>query len=217
MIKKISILKSNFIGVYARAWEDVVFLPGNVEDEVLQEVSDGLQAPVEKIFIDNANLIGSLMVLNSKGVIAPKIGSDLDFSKSLPDRNILFLKDRINAIGNGMITSDRAAMIHKSYTVSSQKKIEDALGVEVIKGTIGGIKTVGSAAVLTQKGMLVTPEADEDEIRSLSEFFKVPVKAGTANFGSMYVGASIVANSKGVLVGKDTTPIELGRIDDILS
>ena len=86
-----------------------------------------------------------------------------------------------------------------------------------MKGTIGGIKTVGSAATLTKKGMLVTPEATEDEMKSLSELFKVPVKEGTANFGNMYVGSSILANSKGVFVGKETTPIEIGRIDDILS
>ena len=86
-----------------------------------------------------------------------------------------------------------------------------------MKGTIGGIKTVGSASVLSAKGMLVTPDADEEEMKFLSDLFKVPVKSGTANFGNMYVGSSILANSKGVLVGKDTTPVEIGRIDDILS
>jgi translation initiation factor 6 (aeIF-6) len=65
--------------------------------------------------------------------------------------------------------------------------------------------------------MIVTPGATEEEIKFLSELFKTNVKAGTANFGSIYVGASILANSKGVLVGADTTPIELGRIDDVLS
>ncbi len=217
MIQKISILRSNFIGVYGRAWEDVVFLPTNVEDEVAAQISEGLQVPVEKLLIDNSGLVGTFIALNSNGIIAPSMGSDHKFSDFLQGRNIVFLKDKINAIGNDVIANDHAAMIHKSFTASSQKKIEDALGVEVVKGTIGGIKTVGSAATLTKKGMLVTPEATEEEMRSLSELFKVPVKEGTANFGNMYVGSSIIANSKGVFVGKDTTPIEIGRIDDILS
>ncbi|MCL4336979.1 MAG: translation initiation factor IF-6 [Candidatus Thermoplasmatota archaeon] len=217
MIQKISILRSNFLGVYGRAWEDVVFLPANVEDEVASIISEGLQAPVEKLFIDNSSLVGTFIALNSNGVVVSRNGSDNKFSDLLQGRNILILKDKVNAIGNDVIANDKAAMIHKAFTASSQKKIEDALGVEVVKGAIGGIKTVGSAATLTKKGMLVTPEATEDEMKSLSELFKVPVKEGTANFGNMYVGSSILANSKGVFVGKETTPIEIGRIDDILS
>lgn len=217
MIQKISILRSNFIGVYGKAWEDVVFLPKNVEEEIAVQISEGLQVPVEKLFIDNSSLIGTFIALNSNGIVLPRGGADHQFSDFLQDRNILVLKDKVNAIGNDVIANDKAAMIHKAFTAASQKKIEDALGVEVVKGTIGGIKTVGSAAVLTQKGMLVTPEATEEEMRTLSEYFKVPVKEGTANFGNMYVGSSIIANSNGVFVGKDTTPIEIGRIDDILS
>lgn len=217
MIQKISILRSNFIGVYGKAWEDVVFLPKNVEEEVAVQISEGLQVPVEKLFIDNSSLVGTFIALNSNGIVLPRGGADHQFSDFLQDRNILVLKDKVNAIGNDVIANDKAAMIHKAFTATSQKKIEDALGVEVVKGTIGGIKTVGSAAVLTKKGMLVTPEATEEEMRTLSEYFKVPVKEGTANFGNMYVGSSIIANSKGVFVGKDTTPIEIGRIDDILS
>ncbi|EQD75670.1 translation initiation factor IF-6 [mine drainage metagenome] len=94
--------------------------------------------------------------------------------------------------------------------------ISDALGVEVLRQTIGGIKTVGSASIVTNKGMLVNPETNDEEIDQLSKFFKVPVKAGTANYGSIFVGSCMIANSKGALVGWDTTPIEIGRIDDVL-
>lgn len=216
MIKKITILRSNFIGVYARVWEDVAFVPVPIEEESLHEIETGLQVNVHRILIDSSNLIGSLMALNSNGVILPANGETLP-TEMTGDRRILYLKDRINAVGNDILANDHAAMVHRGYTASAMKKISDTLGVEVVKGSIGGIKTVGSAAVLTSRGMLVTPEADEEEVRYLSDLFKVPVKTGTANFGNMYVGSSIIANSKGVLVGKETTPVELGRIDDILS
>ncbi|MCL4330700.1 MAG: translation initiation factor IF-6 [Candidatus Thermoplasmatota archaeon] len=216
MIRKTSILRSNFIGVYARVWEDVAFVPVPIEDDSLRDIEEGLQVKTEKILIDNSNLIGSLMVLNSRGIILPVNSEKLDLNLA-SGRNILYLKDRINAVGNDIVANDHAAMVHRGYTASSIKKIADTLDVEVVKGTIGGIKTVGSASVLSAKGMLVTPDADEEEMKFLSDLFKVPVKSGTANFGNMYVGSSILANSKGVLVGKDTTPVEIGRIDDILS
>lgn len=217
MIKKISILKSNYIGVYARVWEDIAFLPASVEESVVTDFEQTLQVRVNKTFIDNSNLIGAHVVMNSNGLILPSIVAREEFSFDIDGRNILFLKNKINALGNDILANDTAAMIHKGFDVSARKKIQDALGVEVIKGTIGNISTVGSAGVVTQKGMLVTPEAKDEEIEFLSNFFKVPVKAGTANFGNTYVGSSVVANSKGIFVGKETTPIEIGRIDDVLS
>lgn len=217
MIRKVSILKSNFIGVYARAWDDLVLLPANVEKQEAEEFEETLGVSSKKLFIDNSSLIGTMTVMNSNGIIVPSSANKEDFSEGFGGRNVLFLADKINAIGNDIITNDNAAIIHKDFNNTSRKLIEDALGVEVIKGTIGGIKTVGSAGVVTGKGMLVTPEANDEELEFLSEYFKVQAKAGTANFGNMYIGSSIVANSKGILVGKDTTPIEIGRIDDILS
>ncbi|MEM0157948.1 MAG: translation initiation factor IF-6 [Thermoplasmataceae archaeon] len=216
MIKKISILKSNFIGVYARAWEDIAFLPVMAEAEVIEQFRDHLGVDVRLTQISSSNLIGSLMVMNSNGLVVNQMGDDAILG-DMGNRNVLYLKDKVNAVGNDILANDRGAIIHRAFSASSKRKIEDALGVEVIKGSIGGIKTVGSAAVLTKKGLLVTPEATEDEIAFLSEFFKVPAKSGTANFGNIYIGSSVVANSKGIFVGRDTTPIEIGRIDDVLS
>ena len=57
--------------------------------------------------------------------------------------------------------------------------------MEVIKTSVGGIKTVGSVSVLTKKGMIVTPTVTEDELEFLSHLFKVEAKPGTANFDSI--------------------------------
>ena len=217
MIRKISILRNNFIGIYAKVWDDVAFIPLNTEDETISNISETLGVKTTKVLIDNSYLIGSMMVINSNGMLLPNDSLEYRGEHEDNGRNVSVLKDKINAIGNDILADDRVALVHKSLTKTSIKKIEDCLGVEAVKGSIGGIKTVGTAAVLSKKGMIVTPGATEDEIKFLSELFRTNVKAGTANFGSIYVGASILANSKGVLVGEDTTPIELGRIDDVLS
>ncbi|KAA8922370.1 translation initiation factor IF-6 [Thermoplasma sp.] len=216
MIRKTSVLRSNFIGIYAKAWDDVAFITMMADEKTVADFQEVLQVDVRKISIDNSSLIGTMMVMNSNGLIVP-YGSEITGLGDLDGRNILQLKDKINAIGNDIIANDHGAIIHKSFSNRSRKEIEDTLGVETIRTTIGNILTVGSAGILTSKGMLVNPETDDDELEFLRDFFKVSVKSGTANFGSIYVGASIVANSKGVLVGKDTTPIEMDRIDDVLS
>lgn len=44
----------------------------------------------------------------------------------------------------------------------------------------------------------------------------MPVSIGTVNHGVPYVGAGMVANGKGAIMGSKTTGIEMGRIEDAL-
>ncbi len=218
MIKKLSIFDSDFIGVYAKVFNDFAFVPRNMPEESRISIEETLKVKTAGIIVDNFSLIGTMLVFNSSGIVVSGLSSKDDFSGiDLGGRRLVFLKDRLNAVGNNIITSDRAAVIHPSFTESSEKVIADTLDVEIIKTPIGGVSTVGSVTVLNDKGMLVTPEATEEEITTLSDIFHLPVKTGTANYGSYYIGASILANSNGILVGNATTSIELGRIDDIFS
>ncbi|MEM0139709.1 MAG: translation initiation factor IF-6 [Ferroplasma sp.] len=218
MIKKLSIFESDFVGVFIKVFNDMAFIPRNLPDETELIIKEALNVHTERIIIDNFSLIGTMLVFNSNGIVVSGLANEDNFSGvDLGGRNITFLKDRLNAIGNNIITNDRAAFIHPSFTESSEAAIKDTLGVEVIKSPIGDVKTVGSVAVLNSNGMLVTPEATEDEIANLKDIFHINVNTGTANYGSIYVGASIATNSNGIITGNATTSIELGRIDDTLS
>ena len=218
MIKKLSIFGSDFIGVYVKSFKDMAFIPKNLNDDIEKVIQDTLKVETKRIIINNFSLIGTMIAFNSNGIVVSGLSGPEDFQGiDLDGRNILFLKDRLNAVGNNIITNDKTAVIHPSFIESSEKAIEDTLGVEVIKSTIAGVKTVGAVAVLNDKGMLVSPESSEDEIQKLKDLFGVNVNTGTANFGSYYIGASIITNSSGILVGNATTSIEIGRIDDTLS
>jgi len=92
--------------------------------------------------------------------------------------------------------------------------LEDVFEVEVHKRSIAGIDTVGSTCIVTSKGLLCHPRTGEDELKSLSELFGVPATLATLNYGTPYLGACAVANSKGAYVGASSTPIELGRVED---
>ncbi len=216
MIRKLRLLKSNFIGVYCRVSEKHAFLPRPVEEEVLHNVEELFGVTAIRMFVGNTSLVGALLAMNNRGLVVSRNYYPEDLNGNL-DMEIVSLSDRLNAMGNNIVMNDRAAIVHKDFSSNSVRKLVDSLGIEVIRSTIGGIKTVGSVSVLTEKGMLVTPTVSEDEQKFLSDLFKVQVRTGTANFGSIYVGTSVVANSKGVAVGDATTSIEMGRIDDTLS
>lgn len=126
------------------------------------------------------------------------------------------LPGKINAAGNVILANDSAAIVHPGLSKRACDTISKVLGVEVTKGTIGGLKTVGMAASINNKGILVHPRASDAEIAVLEDIFKLPVDVGTVNFGSPLVGSGILANSNGYLTGTETTGPELGRIEDAL-
>ncbi len=170
MIKKLSIFGSDFIGVYVKSFKDMAFIPKNLNDDIEKVIQDTLKVETKRIIINNFSLIGTMIAFNSNGIVVSGLSGPEDFQGiDLDGRNILFLKDRLNAVGNNIITNDKTAVIHPSFTESSEKAIEDTLGVEVIKSTIAGVKTVGAVAVLNDKGMLVSPESSEDEIQKLKD------------------------------------------------
>lgn len=51
----------------------------------------------------------------------------------------------------------------------------------------------------------------------IMDVLKVEAIRSTVNHGARMVGAGILANSKGALIGDDTTPIEMGKIEEGLA
>ena len=214
MIRKLSIFGSPFVGVYIVANNEIAVSPDGTPQLIKNAIGKTLNVEVFTTSIDGSPLLGTLMVMNSKGAVITDFADEKDVKFLFNKMNVLFIEDKINAVGNDILVNDKAAMVHMGYSSSTIKLIEDALDVEVVKGTIGGVKTVGSAAVVTDKGMLVHPETGEEEVEYLKDLFGVPVYVTTANYGSIYLGASVVANWKGAIVGDKTSNVEIDRIEN---
>jgi translation initiation factor 6 len=69
---------------------------------------------------------------------------------------------------------------------------------------------------MNSKGMVVHPKATEEERETLSDLFDLEVRISTANFGSPYLGASILANDNGGVIGNKSSGVEINRIEDTL-
>ena len=126
------------------------------------------------------------------------------------------INDKLNAVGNDILVNDHAALVHPDISEKSIQDIKEVLKVPIYSGTIGNLKTVGMAAVLTNIGFLCHPKATDEEIRNIENIFNKNVMIGTVNHGSPIIGSGIVANSKGAIIGDRTTGIELGRIEEAL-
>jgi translation initiation factor 6 len=126
------------------------------------------------------------------------------------------LPDRLNAVGNIVLANDSAALVHPDLSDKALEAIAGTLQVDVYRGTIAGIKNVGMAGVVTNKGLLVHPKVTASEREALEEIFGFPVSIGTTNFGTQMLGSGLLANSKNFVAGSETTGPELGRIEEAL-
>ena len=205
------------IGVYCRANDSIVFLQKNLLKRVKNEISSALGTSIVELSIADSTIIGSLLALNSQGAVVTDF-ADKETVDKIKEQglDVFVVKDVINAAGNDILVNDNGALIHPDIKNYSMKKIGETLGVPVKKGTIASIKTIGMAAVVTNKGCLCHPKVTDEEKKQLEKLFDVSVMIGTVNHGVPMIGSGLVANTKGAIIGKLTTGIEMGRIEEAL-
>jgi translation initiation factor 6 len=214
--KRIKIAGSSLIGVFARCTDKVLLVPIEVNDDDRHVLESVLKVPAVQVLSGIGSILGSLVAANSNGFVVTHHAGSEQLEILREHGRVAKLPARINAAGNVMLVNDSAALVHPELSGRACETIEQTLGVKVEKGTIGGLKTVGMAAVATNKGILVHPRASEEEIAVLEKLFGLPVDVGTVNLGSPLVGSGVLANSHGYFAGFGTSGPELGRIEDAL-
>ncbi len=213
MIKQINVKKDSLIGLFGLLTDKYVLLSydfPNIE----------LDVPVLRTKIYSTDLIGVFCAGNSNGLIVPSIIEDEEekrIKKFCTENGIAFgkISSDFNAFGNLIACNDKHALISEIISKKILKDIKDILDVEYVVGSVSGHTEVGSCIVVTNKGFLVHPDG-ENNLEGIKEIFKVSGRAGSVNLGFPYVRSGILANSKNVFVGDETTGIEMNVISDAL-
>jgi translation initiation factor 6 len=213
---KLDINGNPFIGVYCHANEEFALIPHETPKKAQSKIEECLDVEIIRTTVAKSSIIGVLVCSNSHGIVVTNFAEESEL-KPLKDKfNILYIPDVLNAVGNNILVNDKFALVHPDIKKETKKEIEDVLDVEVKGGKIANVKTVGAAALVTNKGLLCHPKTSKKELDSLKDKFGVNAEIGTANYGTPLVGACMIANSKGAVVGLSTTPIEIGRIEEAL-
>lgn len=206
------------LGVFCRTNDDIAFIRKGLSKKIKSKIIEALDVDLIEINISDASIIGALLTFNSKGVVVCDF-IDEDSLKIIKDQGlkVCVISDNINAVGNDVLVNDNGALVHPDLKDKTINNIKKTLDVPVSRGTIGSLKTVGMAAVATNKGLLCHPKVTDDEKINLEKIFGVSVMIGTVNHGSPVIGSGLVANSKGAIIGNQTTGIEMGRIEEALN
>ncbi|MFQ6128771.1 MAG: translation initiation factor IF-6 [Thermoplasmata archaeon] len=213
MITKLDFSGNPYIGVYCSANEGYVLCNPSIPAKVVRKAAESLGVEAVLTTIGGSTILGSLVRSNSYGSIVTNFATEKEMSE-LKKLKPAEINHKLNAVGNNILCNDNGALVHPGFGRNAVNLLEDTFQVPVVKGTIAGLKTVGSVAVATNKGVVCHPKIADEEKKLLEEVLRVPATIATANYGTTYLGACLVANSKGAVVGTTTTPIEIGRIED---
>jgi len=211
-ISRLNIQGSPNVGIYALATNSFVLTPPKTSDSKVRILKETLKAPVYRMNLAGTILLGVYAAANSNGIVVPNIVSEQEIEiLTNVTTNMVQLKSRRNAFGNLILVNDHGAII--SETLSNEKevvqKIRDALDVEIVVGSIARLPYVGSLAAANNTAAFVHPECTEEEAELISSVLKVKVDSGTVNRGSPNVGAGMLTNDFGVIVGDLTVGPEL--------
>jgi translation initiation factor 6 len=205
---------SPYLGVYFRAGESAAVVPTSAQGPIERELERVLGVRTVRTNVADSEVVGALVALNSHGVV---VGDELDPRERRALESIapvVVVRQRLNAMGNNVLANDSGAIVHPDLSNDSLDAIGRALRVPVKRGTLAGLGTVGMAGLATNRGVVVHPKTTEREAAMAEEMLRVPVHRSTANFGVPIVGACVVANSRGLLFGRPTTPVEISHLQE---
>ena len=209
---------SSYVGVFGRATDDCLLVRPDIGESLLSDFEAELDVPSVPTTVAGSGTVGALAAGNENGLLVSERITDRerDRIEDATDLRVGELPGRINAAGNVVLANDRGAFVHPDLSRKALKAVRDTLGVPVERGTIADVRTVGTAAAVTEDGVLCHPKTTDEKLDFLEELFGVYADIGTINYGGPLVGSGLIANASGYVAGNETTGPELGRIEDAL-
>lgn len=219
-IAKTTILGNSGLGVFALSTEKFSIVPFSVKETSLKVISDTLNVNVVQTTIANSVLVGTMIVGNSNVLFVPGTIKEKEYNvleEHLSNQvKIVELNTKYTALGNLIVLNDKGAIVSEMLEKHAQKQIQDELNLEITSGNLLGSPLVGSLAMCTNRGALVHPLLSEEEIKEIASILRVKADVCTINRGIPYPRVGILANTKGAVIGTDSTGPESMRVFEIL-
>lgn len=205
------------IGVYIFTNNAFTVVPMDVPDKVINSIRDTLGTTVVKASLAKSPLIGIFIVGNDNGVLIPSIVTEEEINElEKGGFRVSVIRTRYTAIANLILTNNKKTVVSPIIEKEFINLIRDTLGTEVIIDEICGTYLVGSIAVANDRGVLLSPDAKDEDVKKVRDYFGLPVSVGTVNRGRSFLRSGLVVNNNGGLVGNDTTGFEIVRIMQVL-
>ena len=216
-----NLFNSPYSGVFCSTNDMLTLVPPGIPDDDVKDISEALDTEVSTITVGGSRVVGTLIAMNNNGLIVSNLITSRELEKlesiiSNLNLKIGVLPERSNAIGNNFLVNDKGGFCNERLGSQTKSLAGEVLGINIISSSLNSMENIGMIACLTNEGGICHPEITNEERELMEETLQVPFQEGTVNFGMPLVGAGIVASSKGAVCGRQSTGIELGRVEEAL-
>ena len=202
------------LGLFGFATDKYCLLGSGLKN--YDSVEETLGVKVVKAKVLGTSLVGIFVTGNSKGVVVPSIVDEFEIDELKKHFDVLVLDTEYTALGNLILINDHGCIL-SPLLKKHKEEIEEFFDVKCEVMKIAGLNVVGSVCIANNVGCLVHPNTTDEEGEKIKKILKVKsINVGTANFGSPFVGACLIANSNGFITSYHTTGPELARIEEAL-
>ena len=160
------------MGVLCAANEARAIVGMDVPPKTIRVLEEALEARVTRTTIGGANVVGSLVAMNTHGAVVTGFATAAEL-ESLKGLAVFVLPHRLNAAGNNILCNDLGALVNPEIEDDLAQQISKTLGVPVMTGTIAGLNTVGSAAIATTGSKRIQALPDLPTVAETLPGFKV--------------------------------------------
>lgn len=204
------------IGVYCYCSEDLAIVPPGLTTRKLSQFAHTLDVGICRTTVGGSTLVGALVTGNSRGVLVPHTIKDYELERIEEFSKVVIVESNWTALGNVVLANDYGAVIHPDAPAQIMECLSHELDVPTAYGKIGSLPFVGSLAIATNRGAILSPNTLSEEEDVIENALHVDAELSTTNGGVPFVKSGILANSKGAVVGPLTRGAELMQISRTL-
>ena len=210
-IIKYDVYRQPNIGVFINVNDTIGLVPMGFAETKANKLAEYLNVEIFHTAIANTMLIGTLSVMNNKGILLPSTAyqDEYDYLKNETDLEVGVLDTKFNALGNVICANDKGAIVSPALSKEDCKIISDVMGVEVLQKKIAGSHLSGVSLKANNTGGVIHPEAEEKDIKIIEDLLSVNVEQTSINGGVPYVTSGILANNHCIIVGSMTSGSEI--------
>lgn len=213
-IVRTRIMGSIYTGLFGITNDKICFLSASTDEKSEKIVAETLDVKVVRTNIYSSPLLAVFAKMNNKYAYLPTLANAKEVEAIEKEIKVKILKTE-QAVGNLIELNDNGAIVSKLLATNAVKEIEST-GLKVLQSNVGRSEVTGSSLVATARGFVANPYITKEEAVSIQEVLGVKGGSSTANTGDYLIRNSLLANSKGMVLGEQTTPFEINKIEEAL-
>lgn len=205
---------SPYVGIFCSLTEELGIIPQAALPKEIKLLEKELDINIVKTNLGQTSLTGILSTGIKKKIVVSNITENDEIKKLEKEGIETMVLEGLTSTGNLIALNKNGGIVSPLVKEKQVKDLGDFFKIKLEKMRIADNEVPGASITVTNKGFICHPNISEKDFSKLEKVFGVKGIATTANYGDLFVGNSVIANTTGVMVGSLTSGIELGKIDE---